>query len=131
MPEIFQLTGYKNSLVQRILGTIRVDICIIKWIRVCDTPCKPSIGYSHVEMDIWNRNISGTTKINIYSIHLIHLFSWVLLLHFCNFLLKKGTRLCPSYRWSRRLCCQWKRWNTCDTGEIFVSKQTPLETSRG
>ena len=89
MPEIFQLTGYKNSLVQRIIGTIRVDICIIKWIRVCDTPCKPSIGYSHVEMDIWNRNISGTTRINIYSIHLIHLFSWILLLHFCNFFCKK------------------------------------------
>ena len=130
MPEIFQLTGYKNSLVQRILGTIRVDICIIKWIRVCDTPCKPSIGYSHVEMDIWNRNISGTTRINIYSVHLIHLIQLNSIATFLQFFLQKGTRLCPSYRWSRRLCCQWKRWNTCDTGEISVSKQTPLETSR-
>ena len=130
MPEIFQSTGYKNSLVQRILGTVRVDICIIKWIRLCDTPCKPSIGYSHVEMDIWNRNISGTTRINIF--YTFDLFiQFISISTFSQIFLQIGTRLCTSYCWSRRFCCQWKGWNTCDTGEISVSKQTPLETSRG
>ena len=52
MPEISELLGHTNSLDQRIFGAVRVDICIIKRIRFCDTPCKPSIGYGHVEMDI-------------------------------------------------------------------------------
>ena len=132
MSKIFQSTGYKNSLVQRILSTVRVDIYIIKWIRVCDTPCKPSICYSHVEMDIWNRNISGTTRIIFISIHLIYFASQQspIQLNSITTFSQLGTRLCPSYCWSRGFCCQWKGRNTCNTGEISVSKQTPLETSR-